>query len=87
MGRGFLTTRTAIISDAEMIICRMVYELDDIKAQSECPVCGCVFNVTYKTLRFRRTIECQGCGETVRPIDETPIAKIQALIDDADAAA
>ncbi len=36
MGRGFLTTRTAIISDAEMIICRMVYELDDIKAQSDC---------------------------------------------------
>lgn len=87
MSRGFLTTRTAIISDAEMIICRMAYELDDIKAQSDCPVCGRVFHVSYKTLRLRRTIECQGCGETVRPIDETPIAKIQALIDDADAAA
>jgi hypothetical protein len=57
------------------------------KRRATATVCGRVFHVSYKTLRLRRTIECQGCGETVRPIDETPIAKIQALIDDADAAA
>ena len=40
-------------------------------------------SLAYKTLRLRRTVECQGCGETIRPIDDTPISKIQALIDEA----
>lgn len=70
-----------------MILCPVAYELDDIKAQSDCPVCGHLFHVSYRTLRLQRTIECQGCGETIRPIDETPIGKIQALIDEASKAA
>jgi hypothetical protein len=29
-----------------------------------------------------RTIECLGCGETIRPIDDTPIGAVQRLIDE-----
>jgi transposase len=65
----------------------MANELDDIRAQANCPVCGFALNLTYKTLRLRRTVECQGCGETIRPIDETPIGKVQALIDEVNKAA
>lgn len=61
----------------------MANELDDIRAQTDCPVCGAPLSLAYKTLRLRRTVECQGCGETIRPIDDTPISKIQALIDEA----
>ncbi len=61
----------------------MAHELDDIAAQTECPVCGCALNIPYRTLRLERTIECPGCGETIRPIDDTPIARIQKLIDEA----
>jgi len=59
----------------------MAHELDDIAAQMECPVCGRILNVQYKTLRLERTIECPGCGETIRPIDDTPIGRVQKLID------
>lgn len=67
-----------------MLICRMADELDDIRAQAACPVCGRDLNITYRTLRLERTIECPGCGETIRPIDETPIGAVQRLIDEAD---
>ena len=60
----------------------MAHELDDIKAQTDCPVCGCDLNISYQALRLKRTVECQGCGETIRPIDETPIGAIQRLIDE-----
>lgn len=62
----------------------MAYELDDIRVSDECPGCGRGFTVTYKTLRLGRTIECQGCGETIRLEDATPIAAVQALIDEQD---
>jgi C4-type Zn-finger protein len=61
----------------------MAHELDDIRAQTDCPVCGSDLNVSYKTMRLERTIECPSCGETIRPIDDTPIGKIQKLIDEA----
>lgn len=61
----------------------MALELDDIRAQAKCPVCKCELNVSYKTMRLGLTIECRGCGETIRPIDNTPIGKIQGLIDEA----
>lgn len=70
-----------------MILCVMANELDDIRAETNCPVCGIPLNLSYKTLRLRRTVECQGCGETIRPIDETPIGKVQALIDEVNKAA
>lgn len=60
----------------------MGQDLDDIRAQSECPVCGKTLNIPYRTLRLGRTIECQGCGETIRPIDDTPIGDVQRLIDE-----
>lgn len=60
----------------------MSHELDDIRASADCPVCAYEFTVSYKTLRLKRTIECPGCGETVRPLDETPIGIVQALIDE-----
>jgi uncharacterized Zn finger protein len=61
----------------------MAHELDDIRAQAECPVCGREHNVPYRTLRLGRTVECQGCGETIRFEDDTPITAVQRLIDEA----
>ena len=59
----------------------MANELDDIRANSNCPKFGRVFSVPYKTLRLGKTIECLGCGETIRLIDDTPIGTVQRLID------
>ena len=61
----------------------MANELDGIRAQTTCPVCDRELNVPYRTLRLKRTIECPGCGETIRLIDDTPIGTIQRLIDEA----
>jgi C4-type Zn-finger protein len=61
----------------------MAHELDDIRAQTSCPVCGGDLNVSYKTMRLGRAVECPVCGETICPIDDTPIGKIQKLIDKA----
>ena len=66
----------------ECIRSLMAHELDDIRAQTDCPVCGGDLNVSFKSMRLERTIECPGCGETIRPIDDTPIGKIQKLIDE-----
>lgn len=63
----------------------MAHELDDITVSEGCPNCGTVLTVRYRTLRLGRTIECSGCGETVRFIDDTPIAKVQSLIDELEA--
>jgi len=62
----------------------MPHELDGIRAQSDCPACGRPFSVPYRTLRLGRTIECQGCGETIGLEDDTPIGRIQKLIDEQD---
>lgn len=62
----------------------MAHELDDIMAECDCPVCGVMFEVAYKTMRLNLTVECPGCGETIRPIDETVIGAVQQLIDEAD---
>lgn len=61
----------------------MSHELDDIRAQTDCPNCGEVLSVSYRTLRLGRTIECRGCGETIRLEDDTPLSKVQTLIDEA----
>lgn len=58
-------------------------DLDDIRAMIECPACGAEFTVSRRTMRLDRTIECPRCGETIRPIDDTPIAAVQKLIDEA----
>lgn len=60
----------------------MANDLDDIRASTECPVCGRELSVAYRTLRLSLTIECQGCGETIKLEDDTPIAAVQRLIDD-----
>lgn len=62
--------------------CTMAWELDDIRASTECPVCGRGLIVSYRTLRLGRTIECQGCGETIKLYDDTVIEKVQGLIDE-----
>lgn len=59
----------------------MANELDDIRASTECPVCGRELSVAYRTLRLGLTIECQGCGETIKLEDHAPIAAVQRLID------
>lgn len=58
-------------------------DLDDIRALIDCPACGAGFTISRRTMRLARTIECPGCGATVRPIDDTPIAAVQKLINDA----
>lgn len=60
----------------------MANDLDDIRASTDCPVCGRELSVAYRTLRLGLTIECQGCGETIKLEDHTPIAAVQKLIDD-----
>ena len=62
---------------------KMGDDLDDILAQAECPRCGREFSIRYRTLRLERTVDCPGCGETIRPIDDTPIGLVQKLIDEA----
>lgn len=61
----------------------MANDLDDIRASTDCPVCGRELSVAYRTLRLGRTIECQGCGETIKLEDCTLIAAVQRLIDEA----
>ena len=61
----------------------MAYELDDIRANTDCPRCGREFSVSYKTLRLGKTVECLGSGETIRLADNTPIGTVQRLIDEA----
>lgn len=60
----------------------MAHELDDIRASADCPACGSPFTVSYLTLRLKRTVECQACGETIRPQDGTIIAAVQKLMDE-----
>jgi len=62
----------------------MANELDHIRAQTDCPQCGSILTVTFRSLRLGRTIECPGCGETVKLIDETRVGDIQRLIDEAE---
>jgi len=67
------------------IVRLMAGELDDIRANAECPKCGKPFSVSYKTLRLGRSIECQGCGKTIRLEDDTTIGDVQRLMDEEDA--
>lgn len=60
----------------------MAHELDDIRAEGACPNCGRVESVSYRILRLGLTVECQGCGETLRLEDQTPIGEVQRLIDE-----
>lgn len=60
----------------------MVGELDDIRAQVDCPKCGATLNVPYGEIRLRKAAACS-CGAMLRLEDDTPIAAIQRLIDEA----
>lgn len=62
---------------------RVAGELDDIRVNADCPRCGHQFVVQWKTLRLQRTVECQGCGVTIKLEDATPIGAVQRLIDEA----
>lgn len=64
-------------------ILSMAGELDDIRVNADCPKCGHQFVVHWKTLRLERTVECQGCGETIKLEDGTSIGTVQRLIDEA----
>lgn len=48
----------------------MSNELDNIRAQADCPKCGRELSVSYRTLRLGRTVECLGCGEMIRLHDD-----------------
>ena len=60
----------------------MVAELDDIQAQVDCPRCGAEINVPYRQIRLHKAAACK-CGALIRLEDETPIATVQRLIDEA----
>jgi uncharacterized Zn finger protein len=62
----------------------MPNELDDIHAQVDCPNCGRELSISYRTRRLGKTVECLGCGETIRLTDDTLIGAVQRLIDDLD---
>jgi len=57
-------------------------DLDNILTQVDCPRCGAIINVPYSQLRLQKAAGCQ-CGALIRLIDDTPIAAIQSLIDEA----
>lgn len=61
----------------------MANDLDDIRASTDCLVCGRELSLAYRTLRLGRTIKCQGCGETIKFEDHTQIAAVQRLVDKA----
>ena len=60
----------------------MAGELDDITAQTECPKCGAIVNVPYRQIRLHKAAACS-CGVLLRLEDDTPIAAVQRLIDEA----
>jgi uncharacterized paraquat-inducible protein A len=60
----------------------MAGELDDIRAQVDCPNCGKVLNVPFRQMRLQKAAACS-CGAMIRLEDDTPIAAVQRLIDDA----
>lgn len=57
-------------------------ELYDITAQVDCPTCGATIDVPYRQLRLQKAAACR-CGNLLRLADDTPIAAIQRLIDEA----
>jgi uncharacterized paraquat-inducible protein A len=58
-------------------------DLDDILTQVDCPTCGATINVPFGQLRLHKAAGC-GCGTLLRLEDETPLAAVQRLIDEAD---
>ena len=82
--RPWTVTRTLRWRERRQYSWRMAKELDDIRAQGDCPKCGRELSVSYRTLRLSLTVECQGCGETIHLQDDTPIGAVQRLIDDED---
>ena len=60
----------------------MATDLDDILTQVDCPTCGAVINVPYRQLRLYKAAACK-CGNLFRLTDDTPLAAVQALIDEA----
>jgi hypothetical protein len=56
--------------------------LDDILAQVDCPRCGAEISAPYSQIRLYKAAGC-ACGTLIRLEDDTPIAAIQALIDEA----
>ncbi len=59
----------------------MTGELDDIKAQVDCPKCGKELNVPYRVIRLQKAVGCS-CGAMIRLGDDTPIGVLQHLIDE-----
>lgn len=59
----------------------MVGELDDIKAQVDCPKCGKELSVPYRVIRLQKTVGCS-CGAIIRLVDDTHIGALQRLIDE-----
>ncbi|PNQ03632.1 hypothetical protein A8G00_10390 [Sphingobium sp. SA916] len=59
----------------------MANELDDIKAQVDCPKCGKELNVPYRVIRLQKTVGCS-CDAIIRLVDDTPIGVLQRLIDE-----
>ncbi len=60
----------------------MTGELDDICAQVDCPNCGAELSVSYRQMRLQKVAVCS-CSAMIRLEDDTPIAAIQRLIDEA----
>ncbi|MDB5738836.1 MAG: hypothetical protein JWO65_2504 [Sphingomonas bacterium] len=57
-------------------------DLDDITVNVDCPECGTMIIVPYSQVRIQKAAACS-CGALIRLTDDTPIAMLQALIDEA----
>lgn len=61
----------------------MANDLDDLLLSEDCPQCGTTVRFTYAQMRLHKAAGC-ACGLLLRLEDDTPIAAVQALIDEAD---
>jgi hypothetical protein len=57
-------------------------DLDGIFVQVDCLRCGATINVPYSQIRLLKAAGCS-CGALMRLEDDTPIAAVQALMDEA----
>ena len=60
----------------------MPFDLDRIEAQIDCPRCGAEISVPYSQIRIQKAAACK-CGALIRLEDDTPMAAVQRLIDEA----
>lgn len=57
-------------------------DLDSILVTVDCPACGAAISVPWQQVRVHKATAC-GCGVLIAIEDDTPLAAVQRLIDEA----